>query len=333
MGETRDEIVAAVGDGSRFGVRGHLPAPGRAARAGPLRAHRRRLPRRRRLRHVPRRQPAPTGPRRRSSRPSSATAARQPRRRSAPRSTRRRRRSCWPTSPTPSASAWPSSTPTARWCAWSRSPRCRRPTWHWSASTSSTAPSTRRCGRSAPSARGELEITDAIQWLIDHGRRVRHEVLDGWWIDTGKLAPAARGQPAHPGDHRASRVDGTVDGDSRIEGRVVIEEGARLIELDRAGPGHHRRRDTVVRDSYIGPYTLGVLRLRDRRTPRSSTRSSSSRAASTASRGSQDSLIGKQVVVTRSERPAEGHPTDAGRPLRRRPRVTPDRQEPQPWHA
>lgn len=44
-----------------------------------------------------------------------------------------------------------------------------------------------------PSPHGELKITDAIQWLIDHGHRVRHEVLDGWWKDTGELKPLLEG--------------------------------------------------------------------------------------------------------------------------------------------
>ena len=61
-----------------------------------------------------------------------------------------------------------------------------------------------------PSARGELEITDAIQWLVDHGHRVRHEILAGWWIDTGKKDPLLESnrlvlETIEP------RIDGTVD--------------------------------------------------------------------------------------------------------------------------
>src|SRR5579875_654387 len=72
-----------------------------------------------------------------------------------------------------------------------------------------------------PSARGELEITDAIQWLVDSGRRVRSEILDGWWIDTGKLTPLLEANRLLlEGIDR--RLEGDVDELSEIDGRVVV---------------------------------------------------------------------------------------------------------------
>ncbi|HEX2040168.1 MAG TPA: glucose-1-phosphate thymidylyltransferase, partial [Acidimicrobiales bacterium] len=65
-----------------------------------------------------------------------------------------------------------------------------------------------------PSARGELEITDAIQWLIDNGHRVRSQVLDGWWIDTGKLTPLLEANRLVL-ETVDGRIDGTVDAESR----------------------------------------------------------------------------------------------------------------------
>ena len=62
----------------------------------------------------------------------------------------------------------------------------------------------------APSARGELEITDAIQWLVDQGHRVRHEVLTGWWLDTGKKDPLLESNRLIL-EMLEPRVDGTVD--------------------------------------------------------------------------------------------------------------------------
>jgi glucose-1-phosphate thymidylyltransferase len=104
-----------------------------------------------------------------------------------------------------------------------------------------------------PSARGELEITDAIQWLIDRGHRVRHEVLDGWWKDTGKLDPLLEGnrlvlEAIEPAVH------GSVDETSKLDGRVVIEEGAEIVNSTIRGPAIIGERTKVV-DSYIGPFT------------------------------------------------------------------------------
>ena len=150
----------------------------------------------------------------------------------------------------------------------------------------------------SPSARGELEITDAIQWLIDQGLRVRHEILQGWWIDTGKKDPLLESNRLVL-DTLTPRVDGSVDDESRIEGRVVVEAGAEIVRSTVRGPAIIGPGTRVV-DSYIGPYTsvasdcevvdseLEHSVLLDR-----------SRVVS-AGRIS-DSLIGKDAEVVRSE--------------------------------
>ncbi len=104
-----------------------------------------------------------------------------------------------------------------------------------------------------PSPRGELEITDAIQWLIDHGHRVRHEVLDGWWKDTGKLQPLLEGNRLVL-ETIESDVRGSVDASSLIDGRVVIEAGAEIVNSTVRGPAIIGERTRVV-NSYIGPFT------------------------------------------------------------------------------
>jgi glucose-1-phosphate thymidylyltransferase len=105
----------------------------------------------------------------------------------------------------------------------------------------------------APSDRGELEITDAIQWLITSGHRVRTELLTGWWIDTGKLTPLLEANRLllEKIDHR---IDGTVDANSTIDGRVVIETGAEVVNSTLRGPVAIGAGTRVV-DSFVGPFS------------------------------------------------------------------------------
>jgi len=104
-----------------------------------------------------------------------------------------------------------------------------------------------------PSARGELEITDAIQWLIANGNLVRAELLTGWWIDTGKLTPLLEANRLLL-ERIETRVDGKVDGDSSVDGRVVIAEGAEIVNSTIRGPVAIGR-DTRVVDSFVGPFS------------------------------------------------------------------------------
>jgi glucose-1-phosphate thymidylyltransferase len=104
-----------------------------------------------------------------------------------------------------------------------------------------------------PSGRGELEITDAIQWLIDRGRPVRSEILTGWWIDTGKLTPLLDANRLIL-ETQERRIDGRVDEASQIDGRVVVEDGAVIERSHIRGPVIVGRRSRVI-DSFIGPFT------------------------------------------------------------------------------
>jgi glucose-1-phosphate thymidylyltransferase len=103
-----------------------------------------------------------------------------------------------------------------------------------------------------PSARGELEITDAIQHLVDSGLRVDPHIVRGWWKDTGQVQDMLEANRLIL-DDIAERLDGDLI-DSRVEGRVTIESGARLERTTVRGPaiiGH----GAVLTDAYIGPYT------------------------------------------------------------------------------
>ena len=105
----------------------------------------------------------------------------------------------------------------------------------------------------APSARGELEITDAIQWLIEQGHRVTAHELTGWWIDTGKKDPLLEANRLLL-EHLERRIDGDVDDDSSIEGRVIVEPGASVVRSTVRGPAIIGAGTRVV-DSFVGPFT------------------------------------------------------------------------------
>jgi glucose-1-phosphate thymidylyltransferase len=103
-----------------------------------------------------------------------------------------------------------------------------------------------------PSGRGELEITDAIQYLIDHGFAVRPHVIEGWWKDTGKLEDLLEANRIVL-DALEPRSDGLVE-DSEISGRVVLESGARVVRSVVRGPAIIGR-GAVIENAYVGPFT------------------------------------------------------------------------------
>jgi len=148
-----------------------------------------------------------------------------------------------------------------------------------------------------PSFRNELEITDAIQHLIDRGLEVRPHIVDGWWKDTGKLEDMLEANRLIL-DRIERRVDGSVDAESRVEGKVIVESGAVIENSVVRGPviiGAHAK----IVNAYVGPFTsiMSNAEVRDSEIEHSIVLEGS-RISNLATR-IEDSLIGKNVRIYR----------------------------------
>ena len=108
------------------------------------------------------------------------------------------------------------------------------------------------CKHIKPSWRNELEITDAIQWLIDNGYSVGWTNVDGWWKDTGKTEDIIEANRLILDDIKTKNM-GTAT-NSRIIGRVIIEKGAKIKDSIIKGPCIIGK-GCIIKKSYIGPYT------------------------------------------------------------------------------
>lgn len=149
-----------------------------------------------------------------------------------------------------------------------------------------------------PSARGELEITEAIQVLIDRGRPVTSEVVEGWWKDTGQLEDMLAANRLVLEEIEAG-VDGELD-EATVEGRVVVESGAVVRRSVIRGPAVIAS-GAVVEDAFIGPYTsIGPDVIVRRSEVEHSILLARSKVEDLGTR-MEASLLGREASVTRSE--------------------------------
>lgn len=148
-----------------------------------------------------------------------------------------------------------------------------------------------------PSARGELEITDAIQHLVDTGLNVEPHLVEGWWKDTGRLEDMleANRQVLDDLKHdiRGELVESTIDG------RVLIEEGARLERTVVRGPAVIAAGAQLV-DAYVGPYTSIGENVRVERAEIEYSIVLSDSSISDLGARMEASLIGKHSQITRT---------------------------------
>jgi len=104
-----------------------------------------------------------------------------------------------------------------------------------------------------PSARGELEITDAIQYLIENGRDVQCQIITGWWKDTGKLQDMLEANRMVL-SKLETRIDGEIDSKTQVDGCVVVGRGSKVENSILRGPLIIGENATIV-NAYVGPFT------------------------------------------------------------------------------
>jgi glucose-1-phosphate thymidylyltransferase len=161
-----------------------------------------------------------------------------------------------------------------------------------------------------PSWRGELEITDAIQWLVNHGRSVHPYIHRGWWIDTGRPGDMLEANDLVL-EELSYTNEGYVDRASKVGRRVKVEKGAEIVNSVVRGPAIIGE-DTRIVNSYVGPFTsiYHHVTVEDSEIEHSVVLEYSTikRIESRI----QDSLIGRYVTIERSPMRPKAHKVTLG---------------------
>jgi glucose-1-phosphate thymidylyltransferase len=156
-----------------------------------------------------------------------------------------------------------------------------------------------------PSWRGELEITDAIQYLIEKGLAVHFDIVSGWWKDTGKLADMLEANRMLL-EHMESDIRGEVDEESRLDGKISLARGTKVTNCVLRGPiivGEN----TVLADCYVGPFTSINYDVEIRGSEiEHSIILENSRVINVQGR-IESSLVGKNVVIERHSQPPKAY--------------------------